>query len=93
MGESDPGQTVVTVLHPPGNVETTPAGEITVAVHNTTRLECRAEGKPRPKFQWVQGGKVSTYILYIHHKMRLLMVICAGEVLHPVPGPGECGLC
>ena len=53
VGQSDPAQTVVTVLFPPARVEVRPAGSLVVGLHNSTRLECQAEGQPAPRYQWV----------------------------------------
>ena len=54
VGQSEPGQTSVSVMFPPGRVEVRPAGSRVVAgLGNSTRLECQAEGQPAPRYQWL----------------------------------------
>jgi len=65
VGQSDPGQTVIDVLYPPVNVRTSPSSHITVSVHNRTRLLCKADGNPTPKYQWVQNSQVRSYSDYL----------------------------
>ena len=53
VGQSDPAQTTVSVMFPPTRVEVRPARTLVVGLHNSTRLECSAEGEPAPKYQWL----------------------------------------
>ena len=53
VGQSDPGQTTVSVMFPPARVEVRPGGSLVVGLHNSTRLECEAEGEPTPRYQWL----------------------------------------
>ena len=65
VGQSDPGQTVIDVLYPPVMVKTSPSTHLSVSVNNRTRLLCKADGNPTPKYQWVQGNKVRSYSDYL----------------------------
>ena len=62
VGQSDPAQTVVSVMFPPARLEVRPAGSLVVGLHNSTRLECEAEAQPAPRYQWLHttaGGETT----------------------------------
>ena len=48
------------VMFPPSRVEVRPVGRQVLGLHNSTRLECAADGQPAPRYQWLQttvGGE------------------------------------
>ena len=47
-------------MFPPSRVEVRPVGRQVLGLHNSTRLECAADGQPAPRYQWLQttvGGE------------------------------------
>jgi len=54
VGRSEIKETEVEVMFGPAIISTEPRVARSVMVHNKTVLNCRAEGNPPPKYQWLQ---------------------------------------